>query len=226
MSRVNSQAPSSSEVHAGHMMGPLGHASSWLGFSGLQPNTSGAPSSSRTHHCDAGDWRRRGIPPASHQQQTSSIASEVLGLVSDAKTPADKAALIAAAISILKGGGSQRDSRTQERLAKILGDLTHQIASALGPSDSAKGQLLDGIAKILQQLAAQQPDANSSILNTLNQLVGQISHASGLDEKTKNSILDKLSSIIQQLAQSSSGSPCHPSAGHRSLHDTTDSEAE
>ena len=226
MSRVNSQVPSSSEVHAGHMMGPLGHASSWLGFSGFQPTTSGAPSSSRTHHCDAGDWWRRGIPPASHQQQTSSIASEILGLVADAKTPADKAALISAAISILKDGKGQSDSRTEERLSKILGDLTHQIANSSGPSDPAKGQLLDGIAKILKQLTAQQSDANSSILNTLNQLVSQISHASSLDERTKNSILDKLSSIIQQLAQSSSGSPCHRSAGHRPLHATTDSGAE
>jgi ABC-type transporter Mla subunit MlaD len=134
--------------------------------------------------------------------------------------------LISAAISILKSGRGQSESRTEQRLAKILGDLTHQIANSSGPTDPAKGQLLDGIAKILKQLAAQQPDANGSMLNTLDQLVKQISHASGLDEKTKNSILDKLSSIIQQLAQSSAGSPCHHSAGHLSPHITMDNGAE
>ncbi|BAM93193.1 hypothetical protein S58_72290 [Bradyrhizobium oligotrophicum S58] len=143
-------------------------------------------------------------------------------MVADAKTPADKAALISAAISILKGGAGQSDARKNDRVTKILGDLTHQITNSSGPSDPAKGQLLDGIAKILKQLVtapSHQPGASSSVLHTLNQLVDQISEAKYLDQTTKNSILDKLSSIIQQLAASNSGSPCDRSAGHLSADD-------
>ncbi len=220
MSRVSSHASSSREAHTGHMMGPHGHASSWPGFAGFQP-TPGGSSAHPAHRCDAGDWWQSSMPPASQQQdpRTSSIASDVLGLVADAKTPADKAALISAAISILRGGPSQCDARNNGRVAKILGDLTHQITNSTGPSDPAKGQLLDGIAKILKQLVSgpsHQPGANSSILKTLNQLVSQVSEAKGLDQATKNNILDKLSSIILQLADSSSGSPCDRSAGHLS----------
>ena len=230
MSRVHhSHAPSSSDVRPGHMMGPLGHASSWPGLGGFHPIASGAPSDLRTHHCGAGDAWHGGISPASQSQQASSIASEVLGLVADAKTPEDKAALISAAISLLKGGVGHSDARKDDRIGKILGDLTHQIANSSGPSDPAKGQLLDGIAKIVKQLAAattHQPGASSAMLNTLNQLVSQVSTAAGLDQKTKNSILDKLSSIIQQLTQSSSGSSCHPGTAHLSAHASIDGGTE
>ena len=116
------------------------------------------------------------------------------------------AALISAAISLLKSGGSHRDS---DKVLKTLGGLAQQISTSSGLGKSAKDQMLDEIAKLVQQIASStdwQHGTNHNTLNTVKQLIDQISHAKGLDQSTKNHMLDELAKIVQQLKHSGSGS--------------------
>ena len=200
MSQVHrSHGPSSSGFHSDHLMRPGGGDLFSDNLSGLGLATSGPRSGARDHDC----------PTGAGSQQNASIASQLLGLVADAKTPADKAALIAAAINVLKSGASHGAHHGSDKLLKILSGLAHQISTSSGLSDSAKGQILDGIAKIVKQIAAsanRQQSTSNNILNNLQQLIDRISNATGLDQATKNNILDELATIVQQLTQSGSAS--------------------
>ena len=194
-----SQDPSSSGLHDDHVMMSGGGYLFSDDLSGLGLATSGPWSGARHHHCHTG----------AGSQQNASIASQLLGLVADATTPEDKAALISGAINLLKSGANHGNHHDSEKVLKTLSGLAQQISTSSGLSDSAKGQILDGIAALVKQIASsanRQHDTSNKILNALNQLINRISHATGLDQTTKNHILDELAAIVQQLKQSGSGS--------------------
>jgi len=190
---------SSSGFHTDHAMRLGGGDLFSDNLSGFGLVTSAPNSRNRHHDCSTG----------AGSQQMASIASQLLGLVADAKTPEDKGALISAAISLLKSGASHGNHHGSDKLLKTLSGLARQIVTSPGLSESGKCQILDGIAKLMKQIASsanRRHGANNNILNALNQLVSRISHATGLDQTMKNHILDELAAIVQQLKQSGSAS--------------------
>jgi hypothetical protein len=213
-----SHDPSSSGLHDDHvMMSGGGHLFS-DDLSGLGLATSGPWSGARHHHCHTG----------AGSQQNASIASQLLGLVADATTPEDKAALISGAINLLKSGASHGNHHGSEKVLKTLSGLAQQISTSSGLSESAKGQILDGIAKLVKQIVAsanRQPGTSNSILNTLNQLINRISNATGLDEATKNHILDELAAIAQRLTRPGSASSGCSDAGSNACDVSNDNAA-
>jgi hypothetical protein len=219
MSQVHrSHGPSSRGFHTDRVMRPGGGDLFSDNLCGLGPATSGPRSGARHHDCSTG----------AGSQQSASIASQLLGLVADAKTPEDKAALISAAISVLKSGTSHDSHHGSDKLLKILGGLAHQISTSSGLIDSAKGQILDGIAKLVKQIvssANRQHSTSNDILNTLNQLINRISHATGLDQATKNKILDELAAIVQQFTQSGPASSGCSDAGSNACDVSNDNAA-
>lgn len=200
---------SSSGFHNDHVMRPGGGDlfSNDLCWPGLA--TTGSCSGARHHRCHTGVG----------SQQNASIALQLLGLVADAKTPEEKAALISAAISLLKSGASHGNHHGSDKVLETLEGLAQQIRTSSGLSKCAKDQILNGIAKLVKQIASsanQQHGTSHKILNALNQLINRISHATGLDQATKNHILDELAGIVRQLKHSGSESSGCSHAGSNS----------
>jgi hypothetical protein len=209
-----SHGPSFSEFRNDHVMKPGGGDLFSNDLSGLGLATWGPWSGTRHHHCHTGG-RHHDCHSGDGSQQNASIASQLLGLVADANTPEDKAALISAAISLLKSGACHGRHHGSDEVLETLSRVTHQISTSSGLSECAKDRILDGIAKLVKLIASsanRHHGTNNNILNNLNQLINRISHASGLDQATKNHILDELAGIVQQLTHSgSSSSGCrHP----------------
>lgn len=191
--------PSFSGLHNEDAMMPGGGHLFSDELSGAGLATSGPWSGIWHQHCRAG----------AGSQQSASIALQLLGLVAGAKTPKDKAALISAAISLLKNGTAHGHHHDTDNVLKTLSGLAQQISTSPGLSKSAKDLILDGIAKLAKQIASsaqRQHGTSNGILHSLNQLIDRISHARGLDQATKNRILDQLAGIVQQLEHSGSGS--------------------